>query len=57
MSECFSRWAALVGVAIFWVAPINPGGTQESFIQGGFFPRSNHLPFYIPISTEKVPLS
>ena len=55
MSECFSRWAALVGVAIFWVASINPGGTQESFIQGGFFPRSNHLPFYIPISTEQVP--
>ena len=41
----------------FWVAPINLGGTQESFIQGSFFPRSNHLPFYIPISTEKVPLS
>ena len=57
ISECFSRWAALVGVTIFWVAPINLGGTQEIFIQGGFFPRSNHLPFYIPISTEKVPLS
>ena len=32
------------------------GGTQRRFIRGGFAPRSNLLPFYIPFLTEKVPL-
>ena len=30
--------------------------TQGNFIQGGSAPRSNPLPLYIPLLTEKVPL-
>ena len=33
------------------------GATQQSFIQGRAAPRSNPLPFYIPFSTGKEPLS
>ena len=33
------------------------GATQQSFIQGIAAPRSNPLPFYIPFSTGKEPLS
>ena len=33
------------------------GGTQQSFIQGGYAPRNNPLPFYIPFLTEKIALS
>ena len=33
------------------------GGTQESFIEEGSVPRSKPLSFYIPFSTERVPLS
>ena len=32
------------------------GGTQQSFIWGGYALRSKPLPFYIPLSTEKVSL-
>ena len=31
------------------------GGTQQSFIRGGFAPRSHSLPFYVLFLTEKVP--
>ena len=31
--------------------------TQQNFIRGGFVPRSNPLPSYMPFLTEKVPLS
>ena len=35
-----------------------PGGSnQQSLIRGGTDPRSNPLPFYIPVLTLKVPLS
>ena len=30
--------------------------TQQIFIRGGYAPRSNPLPFYIPFFTKKVPL-
>jgi len=33
------------------------GGTQQSFIRGSAAPRSNPLPFYIPSSIGKEPLS
>ena len=33
------------------------GATQQSFIQGSAAPGSNPLPFYIPFSTGKEPLS
>ena len=33
------------------------GRTQQIFIRGGYAPRSNPLPFYIPFVTKKVPLS
>ena len=33
------------------------GATQQSFTQGSAAPRSNPLPFYIPFSTGKEPLS
>ena len=33
------------------------GATQQSCIQGSAAPRSNPLPFYIPFSTGKEPLS
>ena len=32
------------------------GRTQQIFILGGYAPRSNPLPFYIPFFTKKVPL-
>ena len=31
------------------------GGTQQSFTWGGSAPRTNHVAFYIPFLTEKVP--
>ena len=31
--------------------------TRQSFIRGGTAPRSNPLPFYIPLSAKKVPFS
>ena len=34
-----------------------PGGTQQFFLGEGSAPSSNPLPFHIPFSTEKVPLS
>ena len=33
------------------------GGTQQMFTRGGFAPKSNPLPFYIPFFTKKVPSS
>ena len=33
MSECFSRWADLVGVEIFWVAPNNQGECQRGKVK------------------------
>ena len=33
------------------------GRTQQIFIRGGYAPRPNPLPFYIPFATKKVPLS
>ena len=33
------------------------GRTQQIFTRGGYAPRSNPLPFYIPFFTKKVPLS
>ena len=32
-----------------------PEGTQQSFMRGGYAPRFNSLPFYIPFLTEMVP--
>ena len=31
------------------------GGTQQSFTWGGSAPKTNHVAFYIPFLTEKVP--
>ena len=31
----------------------NPGGTKKNLIRGGFAPRSDPLPFYIPFSGRK----
>ena len=33
------------------------GGTKKNFIRGGSTPRSNPLPFYIPLLAEKIRLS
>ena len=40
-----------------WFGMKPGGGTQKSFIRGGSARRSKPLPFYIPFSIEKIPLS
>ena len=44
-------------VSAFLLPGRGVGSTHQSFIWGGFAPRSKPLPFYISILTEKVPLS
>ena len=40
-----------------WELEGGRGAAQQSLIRGGSAPRSNPLPFSVPLFTEKVPLS
>ena len=46
--DCLEYWTRN------WQVTFNP---QQIFVRGGSAPRSNLLPFYIPLFTKKVALS
>ena len=50
-------WDTVLICASLWKPLGGGGGTQRIFCREDSAPRSNPLPFYIPFSTKKVPLS